>query len=150
MQRLPDRQLLTWLLISTVFSAMSSYEGSIFAAVKNSKIASISTLVSAFVNLILNIILIQIIGIQGAAIATVISFISVWSIRFIYLKKIIKLRINMFENIISYVLLFLQVLLERISDHCYWGQVVIIIIIIFIYRNNIVNIGKPLLSRVKN
>jgi len=48
------------------------------------------------------------------------------------------------------VLLFLQVLLERISDHCYWGQVVIIIIIIFIYRNNIVNIGKPLLSRVKN
>lgn len=140
----------SWLLISTVFSAMSSYEGSIFAAVKNSKIASISTLVSAFVNLILNIILIQIIGIQGAAIATVISFISVWSIRFIYLKKIIKLRINMFENIISYVLLFLQVLLERISDHCYWGQVVIIIIIIFIYRNNIVNIGKPLLSRVKN
>ena len=98
----------------------------------------------------MNIILIQIIGIQGAAIATVISFISVWSIRFIYLKKIIKLRINMFENIISYVLLFLQVLLERISDHCYWGQVVIIIIIIFIYRNNIVNIGKPLLSRVKN
>lgn len=130
-------QCSSWLLVSIVFSAMSSFEGSIFSAVKKTKIASISTVVSALVNITLNLVLIPIFGVQGAAIATVISFFSVWLLRYMYAKRYINCRINLAADILTYLFLIIQVILERIEGHCYIGQITIVLMILIINRNNL-------------
>ena len=82
------------LLISLVFNALSGFLGSIFTAVKNSKIFAVSTVSAAVVNITLNSIMIPRIGAQGAAIATAISFFFIWLIRFVCAKKYINLKVH--------------------------------------------------------
>ena len=77
------------LLISLVFNALSGFLGSVFTAVKNSKIFAISTVTAAIINLTLNSLMIPTMGAQGAAIATAISFFVIWIIRVICAKKYI-------------------------------------------------------------
>lgn len=139
----------SWLLISVVFSSLSSFEGSVFSAVKNTRIVSVSTVMSAIINIVLNFIFIPIWGIQGAAIATAISFFSVWLIRYILMKKYIKIRTNNYLCLSTYLLLIVQVLLERIYNHCYIGQCVIFIIIIFLYKKNLKAIIVKIKSTIK-
>ena len=76
------------LLISLVFNALSGFLGSVFTAVKNSKIFAISTVTAAIINLTLNSLMIPTMGAQGAAIATAISFFVIWIIRVICAKKV--------------------------------------------------------------
>ena len=122
------------LLVSIVFSALSGFLGSIFTAVKDSKIFAVSTVISAIVNCILNAILIPMWGIQGAAIATAISFFLIWFIRLICTRKYIKWRINLVVDIVAYVILVIQVVLEHFENHNYVGQIICLIILLLLYR----------------
>ncbi|MBO6193563.1 MAG: oligosaccharide flippase family protein, partial [Clostridiales bacterium] len=127
------------LLISTVFSAMSSILGSVFVAVKNSKIFAYSTVVAAGLNALFNWILIPIYGALGAAIATVISFFAIWLIRYICVVRYIKLRINIVRDVFSYVLLVSQSVLEHIGNHNYYLQSLVFIVILLLYKTEISN-----------
>ena len=140
----------SWLLISTVFSAISSYEGSIFAACKKSSITAISTVVAASINIVFNFILIPRIGIQGAAIATVISFMSVCFLRLICLRNVINMRINIFRNCFTYCLLVAQVIFERTNGYGYLGQIGCMIIILWIYRDYIILFVKKIFLKYRN
>ncbi len=132
------------LLISVMFNAMTAFLGSIFSAVKNSKIIATTTLISAGINIVLNIILIPIIKVQGAAIATAICYAVMWAIRYIAAKKYITMRINLWRDIIAYCLLVVQVILEHFNGHCYLGQFIVVIVIITLYRKNIWKVCKQL------
>jgi O-antigen/teichoic acid export membrane protein len=106
-----------FLLIATVFGALSGYIGGILGAVKDTKIFAKSTSVGAIVNIILNIILVGRIGVIGAAIATVISYFVTWVIRFISVKKYIRMNIRIFRDSIAYFILFIQsILLYSVQD----------------------------------
>ena len=94
-----------FLTISIVFGALSGLIGGVFAAAKDSKIFSISTLVGAAVNTALNIVLVMNIGAIGAAIATAISYTVVWAIRLICVKRHMTLRVQLGRDIISYAVL---------------------------------------------
>ena len=94
-----------FLTISSVFGALSGLIGGVFAAAKDSKIFSISTLVGAAVNTALNIVLVMNIGAIGAAIATAISYTVVWAIRLICVKRHMTLRVQLGRDIISYAVL---------------------------------------------
>jgi O-antigen/teichoic acid export membrane protein len=134
------------LMISVVFSALSSFLGSIFAAVKNNRIFAVSTVIAACVNLILNVILIPTYGASGAALATAFSFFLIWFIRFLCASKYIAWKINLKVDIFVYMLLFLQVLLEHQAGHIYLGQILIFIIIVMFYREYFV---KMVLTVIK-
>lgn len=121
------------LLISVVFSALSSFIGSIFSAVKNSKIYAVSTVAAAIVNTILNAVLIPRWGIQGAAIATAVSFFTIWIIRFICVQKYIKLKINLKRDALAYILLSVQAVIEHYNGHNYMYQGAIICVLLLIY-----------------
>lgn len=97
-----------FLLISVIFGAMSGFVGGIFSAVKDTKIYSISTSIGAFVNFVLNILLVNKFGPIGAAASTLISYFTVWVLRMVTVRKYIKLRVNYKMNIVGYVGLFLQ------------------------------------------
>ena len=123
------------LLIATMFNTLTAFIGSVFSAVKKTKIIAISTVTSALVNTILNACLIPLFGAYGAAIATVIAYITMYTIRLVVLQDVIKLQTNWGENILTYMLLFLQVIFEHMDRHFYIGQIICLISICLInYR----------------
>ena len=121
------------LLISTVFSALGSFIGSIFTAVKNSKIFAISTIVAAGVNTVLNWILIPSLGALGAAIATAVSFFVIWLIRLVCVSKYMELKVNYIRDFIAYGLIVVQAIVEHSEGHNYAVQGLIVITIILLY-----------------
>lgn len=99
------------LLLGFVFNSMSAFFGTVYTAAKKTQMLFYSTLIGAFVNIFLNIILIQKYSALGAAIATMLSYFFVWMIRFFNSHKIMKLDIDIKGNIVSYALLLIQVVL---------------------------------------
>ena len=128
------------LLISIVFNAMALFIGSLFTAVKDTKKLSVSTIIGAVVNIILNIILINIIGVYGAAIATMISYMVVLIIRDIGIKKYIKLKNNSGITWASYGILVLQMIFAYFGNRFIIVQCVCAILIVIMYRNKIKDI----------
>lgn len=123
------------LAVATMFNTLTAFIGSVFSAVKKTKIIAITTVTSALVNTILNACLIPLFGAYGAAIATVIAYITMYTIRLVVLQDVIKLQTNWGENILTYMLLFLQVIFEHMDRHFYIGQIICLISICLInYR----------------
>lgn len=137
------------LLISIVFSALSSFIGSIFTAVKNSKIFAVSTVTAAIVNTVLNTILIPRFGIQGAAIATAISFFTIWLVRLVCVRKYIKWKINIVRDVFAYVLLSIQAVIEHFNNHNYILQVAILLVLVLLFIKEIKMIVNKVSSIIK-
>ena len=56
------------------------------------------------VNIILNLILIESIGVVGASIATAASFLVTWVVRMYTIQKLVKVKIHLPQTIATYVL----------------------------------------------
>lgn len=93
------------LSIAVYYNSMNSFLGSIFTASKKTKYIFYTTGLGALVNAIMNIVLIIAIGPHGAAIATLISHITVFIIRTIKTSKIVNLQINYINEVINLVIL---------------------------------------------
>lgn len=126
------------LFISAIFNGLSGVLASVFYAVKKTKILMVSTIAGAGVNILLNFVLIQAIGIQGAAIATAFGFICVWFVRFWTTKKYITIQINKPKTVLLYVLLGVQaaVLILEVP-FCYWINGAVFIGIVALNRENL-------------
>lgn len=137
-----------FLLISVVFGAMSGYIGGIFSAVKNTKIYSQSTIIGACVNVLLNIILVNILGAMGAAIATAISYFLVWGIRMINVKKYMTISLNMKRDFAAYILLVVQSLIVIAATNFMWLlQGLCIVALLVLYINEIMSIKKIIVRK---
>lgn len=140
-----------WLTIAIVFGALSGYIGGFFTAVKDSKIFAHSTLVGAVTNIILNFIFTPIMGPLGAAIATTICYVEVWFVRYCHSKKYIKLRVNIYRDILTYVMLIVQsVILLLIPDNnvLYSGLIGIFAVICLLYMKDIRLLWSKVLEKV--
>lgn len=137
------------LLISIIFSSLSGFLGSVFAAAKQSRIFALSTIVSAIINCALNFALIPIIGIIGAAIATSISFTAIWIIRLICVKKYIKLKIDLTRDIVAYLLIVVQCFLEHLDGFVAFVQLMIVFLLCLIYLKEIKELSKKSMVLVK-
>lgn len=100
-----------FLVISSIFGALSGFLGSFFSAVKNGKLFIKSTLIGAAVNTLLNFILVYSIGAVGAAIATEISYIVIWVLRSRDAERYVNLNINYKRDVIVYIILNAQAVL---------------------------------------
>lgn len=132
------------LLISFVFGGLSGFLGSIFTAVKDTKIFSYSTLIGAIVNIGLNFIFVYLIGTMGAAVATLISNIVIWLIRLQRSKRYIVIRVNYTKHLIMYSLLIVQffVCLEGFRIIPILMQLLIFLIILIMNRAIILHLLK--------
>ncbi len=83
------------LIIATFFSAIMGFLAAIYSALKMTKQIMVTSLVSAAVNLVINLALINFIGLYAAAISTAISYATMTMHRYLGLrKKGIKVRID--------------------------------------------------------
>lgn len=87
-----------FLMISTVFSGMAAFLGGILSALKKSSLFAKSSVITAVVNTILNIVLVIFIGPLGAAISTAFAYFLMWLIRLKQVKQCIDLRVSIFGN----------------------------------------------------
>ncbi len=132
------------LVLAFLFNALAAYLGTIYTTAKKTGFLFYSTMIASVLNIILNVALINYIGMYGAAIATLVSYFCVWIIRLIYSRKIIPLNVNVARDCISYVLLLVEATVMIWADRLI-NPIAIGIVLIVVLIN-----GKLLLSSVND
>lgn len=105
------------LIIGTVFLTLGTFISNEYTAHKDSLGFLKSSSIGAIANLILNFAFIPIIGIQGAAIATCISYITVYTYRIIDTRKYLKIKVLDLKKVICIILLLLSALFVYIDNN---------------------------------
>ena len=82
------------LTIATVFSCFATFLSSIYAATKKSLNSMWTSIAGAVTNIILNFLLIPKIGVQGAAIATLASYLLCYLLRLADTRKAVRFKVN--------------------------------------------------------
>lgn len=98
------------LILATVFTCFTSFLGSIYAATKKTKHSFVTSFLGASINIVLNIVLIPIIGINGASLATLASYLIVFVLRIIDINRFLKIEVNYFKITLNTVLLGIMAL----------------------------------------
>lgn len=112
-------QFIPVLILGTTFSCFVSFFGSVYIVFKKSTHAMWTTLVGAAANIGLNLLLIPIFGIQGAAIATFASFLLVFIIRAWDETRFLNFPWNKWNLIICTLLLIAQSYI-MVKSFDYW------------------------------
>ncbi|MGO5026430.1 lipopolysaccharide biosynthesis protein [Mediterraneibacter faecis] len=137
-----------YLIFGSVFSTLGTFVGTSYYVQKDMKGNLKSATVGAAINILLNIILIPTIGVQGAAIATCISYIGVFVYRVIDTRKYLPLTIvTRFSTAIT-ILLFIMLItsfVEGMARYCI--HVLCIIGILVIARQYYIPILKGIISK---
>ena len=104
------------LAMAMVFSAFSSFMNSVYVVMEKSHLSLWTAVWGAGANILMNLWMIPRIGIQGAAIATLVSYLMCFGIRAVSARRLIPFRLYPVRLTVSTGLLMLQSLL------CFWGS----------------------------
>ena len=140
-------QYAPFLLISTVLNSASGFVGPILAAKKDSKSMAYSSIYGSIFNIILNVGLVFLIGIQGATIATALSSYVIYHFRLKAAREDIKIQ-SYWRVLVSWSLLVVEALLE-IYTNLWFVEIVVILVLLVINRKSIIEIVKSFLSLIK-
>lgn len=135
-----------FLLVGTVFSGISQFEGSLFAATKNTKSVAKTTVTGAVVNIICNFIFIYFIGAVGATLATLLGYLTTWVLRTKYLQDFIRMKVNWSVHFFSIVIVIAQSVFTTIGAAPVI-QVILFIVLVFANRSFIAPIFKKFIRK---
>lgn len=113
------------LIVGFVFMTLGTFIATSYTVNKDSKGYLFSGMTGAVTNVVLNFLLIPILGVMGAAIATCVSYIMVYIYRINDTKKYLKLKIFQKKHIAGTLLLFLAMLTTFLDSQM--GQVILIV-----------------------
>ncbi len=136
-----------FLIVGAIFSSMAGLLGVNYAVVEKTKGALITTVISACVNLVANVILTPICGMQGTAFATLIGFYVLWILRARDTKKYMNIEQDYVKIHIVAALLLVQcfVLINEVSFY-YLIQAIIFLILFLLNKSVFTQILKMLQS----
>lgn len=97
-----------FLLLAVIYSSLSSFLGTNYTVVKKTNGIFLTTIVGAVINIILNLLLIPLIGLQGAGLSSAISYLMVLIIRIVHTKKYIKIEFDKKNIFLNHIIFFLQ------------------------------------------
>lgn len=83
-----------FLVLSMVLYSFSSFYGANYTVVEDTKGALKTSMIGAITNFALNLVMIPLFGVQGAAITTFVAYLVLWVIRCIDTRKYVKIDIN--------------------------------------------------------
>lgn len=135
-----------FLVLGVLFSSFASFLGINYIASKRTKGAFISSLIAALSNFSFNLLLIPLLGIQGASLSTAISFFIMFIVRILDTKKYTAIEFNKSKFSLSILLLIVQILLNIFELEYVIGFNFFIVILILIINTYII---KELISTVK-
>lgn len=143
-------QYIPLLLVSAVFTSVSTYFGSMYGALKKPVNSMITTVISALINIIVNFILIPRVGIWGAVIGTVASYIFVAVSRMIDVCRYIKIKIDYFKFISISIIIIAQAVLVSLDRHIYIVSLIALILYFIINFNDFIYLLKRRGKLAKN
>lgn len=91
------------LLISSLFSNLSAFLGTVFLAVKKTSGLFSTTVVGVVVNLIVSFILTPMFGINGTALGGAVGFFVVVLIRFVYIQQYVHIKLKWIKFLCSFI-----------------------------------------------
>ncbi len=108
----PSWRFIPFLLLSTVFSCMSTFLGSVYMVEKKSILNFITTGIGALVNVALSFFLIQTdLQANGAAVATFISYLLVFLLRVVDTKRFLPMKFHFSRLVFNSVVLLAQAII---------------------------------------
>ena len=96
------------LTLASVFSAFTSFAGSVYLVKKKSMLTLLTSMSGAVINIVLNLLLIPKIGAQGAAIATAVSYLAVFVIRAVNARRYVPFALSLPRMLASIAILTAQ------------------------------------------
>lgn len=143
-------KLSPFLVLAMVFSAFSSFLGTNYNAMKKTTGALKTTLVGAVFNIVCNYFLIQAYGVNGAAFATMSSFIVMWVYRALDTREFVRIKYPYVRLSVSIAILFIQSFLV-ISEpqYMYLIQIGCFAVILLMFSKELFAFGRLLLSKIK-
>ena len=139
-----------FLLIGSVYLTFGTFFASSYTVHKDSFGFMFSGLFGAIFNVFLNFLLIPLIGVTGASVATCISYISVFCFRLIHTRKYITFNVCNKEFIIGTILLLLDALalyLESIVGFVF--QCIILLLALILYGHSIIRVVLTMKMKLK-
>ena len=108
-----------YLLVGYYFMTIGTFLSTSYTVHKDSKGFLISGTVGAITNIVMNYFLIPVMGVSGAALATCISYISVFIYRYFNIQKYMKLSVFDREKIGIYIYIIILAVLEYLPHPWY-------------------------------
>jgi O-antigen/teichoic acid export membrane protein len=129
-----------FLYMGTIFNSFSSFYGTGYMSSKDTIGAFSTSVFGGIINVIINVISIPIIGIQGAAFSTMISFLVMWVARLLQTRKYFKIDIDLKKFILLSSLSILFIVFYYINNNILEVIMMILsIIITFIFNKDLIN-----------
>lgn len=125
------------LLVSAVFASVAAYYGSMYSALKKSVNNMLSTLLAAVVNIIINWIFIPVVGIYGAVIGTVVSYIVIAFARIFDVKRYVNIPIKWKVFIPTCLIIITQAICVSLDFHIYFISIIVLCTFIWINFNDL-------------
>ena len=107
------------LFIGVAFAAFSAFFGTGYLSAKKTSGAFITTLTGAIINLIVAVILLPLIGLQGAAISIALGFVVTWVFRVYQTKKYFVINFNIKKMILVTLIAFSSTVLVFFVNNLY-------------------------------
>lgn len=127
-----------FLLLGIVFSSFSGFLGTNYIAAKRTSGVIKSSIMGAIVNIVLLFLLVPLIGINGASIATMLSFFTMWVIRVKDTKEYVEIKVNWKKLILNLIVIITQIgLLYLDLKLNYVIQAIFVLILCFINQGEI-------------
>ena len=130
-------QYVPLLLTAAAFASIAYYYGSLYGALKKSWNNMLTTLTAAIVNIIINYILLKYIGLWGAILGTLISYIVMAHSRMINVGKYIPIKINKIQYSANCIIMTTQAVLVSLDWHVYLVSLFAMILFVAVNRKEI-------------
>lgn len=145
-------QVVPLLLVSTIFLALSSFIGFAYISSKDTKGAFYTSTIGAVVNIAINFLLIPRIGVQAAALSTLVAYFVIWIIRVFQTEKYLKIKYDWFNIIVSFLIVAVQILILFVFDNNIIIQCLLLLILMYLNRVifvSIITIIKGIFNKIK-
>ncbi|MBR2283556.1 MAG: polysaccharide biosynthesis C-terminal domain-containing protein [Ruminococcus sp.] len=136
------------LIAAVLFTSLDQFLGSIYNATKHTKNSFWTALAACVTNLVLNALLIPEWGIQGASIATLVSYLICFWLRIIDARYYVPFSFNMIKNIFNTIVLLIMCGFVIVAPPKYmlWQTALTLVVCVGCYQE-VLTMAKKLLKR---
>lgn len=143
-------EVVPFLFIGTVFSAFAGFIGQAYIGLKKTSGVIRTSSIAGIISITLSFVLIPIIGLPGAGISSMISFLILFLIRYKEMNREMKLKINWVNFILSILILILEIIVLHLKLNLILEVFVnslLVLILLFIYRASLLTMLKMIISK---
>ena len=139
-------QYIPFLVLATTFACLAAFLSSVYMVEKKTVATMITTFISALVNIVLNLLLIPAIGVNGAAIATFISYFVMFLIRFVHTQSFIRIRWDKLRLVLNFVIILAQavIMINEVPGWIAYESVLFLLVFVINLKDLLKTVKKVL------